>query len=402
MSQWSTNQLSEVCEKITDGSHRTPPFTEYGYPFATVVHVDNDGKIDLSSCSRISAADFEDLRRNDCRPRQGDVLFSKDGTVGKVALIDFDTDFVVLSSLAILRPKRTLLNSHFLAYALRSTSALEQAVNRKSGSAIRRIVLRDLKHISIPIPPLIEQERMVKLLDEADALRKLRTQADRRTAELIPALFHEMFGDPVYNPRGWSIYPVSSFVDELHGGRNVNPAGADEELGRFRVLKISAVTWGEFDPEESKPVPAAYEPPPSHVVRPGDLLFSRANTTELVAATSYVFDSPSNLLLPDKLWRFVWKQPQTVEPFFVWWLLQAPSVRRELSRRATGTGGSMKNISKPKVMSLKVPLPPLSLQKEFADRVFEIRAVQTEQAASRSRGEDFYQSMLHRAFSGEL
>ena len=62
----------------------------------------------------------------------------------------------------------------------------------------------------------------------------------------------------------------------------------------------------------------------------------------------------------------------------------------------------MKNISKPKVMSLEVPLPPLALQKEFAARVTEIRAIQSEQAASRLRLENLFQSLLYRAFNGEL
>ena len=77
-------------------------------------------------------------------------------------------------------------------------------------------------------------------------------------------------------------------------------------------------------------------------------------------------------------------------------------MRRELGVRATGTGGSMKNISKPKVMTLEVPVPPLPLQQEFAQRVTEIRALETGQAASRRRLENLFQSMLHRAFNGEL
>lgn len=111
----------------------------------------------------------------------------------------------------------------------------------------------------------------MKLLDEADELRKLRAKADKRTANLIPALFNDMFGDPVENIRGWPIQPVSSFVADLFGGRSVNPAGADEAEGRYRVLKISAVTRGDFRPEESKPVPVGYEPPKSHFVVAGDL-----------------------------------------------------------------------------------------------------------------------------------
>ena len=270
------------------------------------------------------------------------------------------------------------------------------------GGSLLRAKATEVAKIEIPVPSMDEQERIVKLLDETDELRKLRAEADARTSVLVPALFHEMFGDPVEHKRGWTKYPVSSFVAELQGGRNVNPAGADEAAGRYRVLKISAVTWGEFQPEESKPVPADYEPPAAHFVRVGDLLFSRANTTQLVAATSYVYQTPANLLLPDKLWRFVWKEPRTVEPLFVWWLFQAASVRRELGRRATGTGGSMKNISKPKVMTLEVPLPPLVLQREFAQRVSEIREIETWQADSRKRLNELFQSMLHRAFTGQL
>lgn len=297
-----------------------------------------------------------------------------------------------------------LLHPRFLRYFVVGNpfhARFMQTVSGVGGSLLRA-KSSEVAKILIPVPPMPEQERIVKLLDEADQLRKLRSQADRRTTNLIPALFHEMFGDPMDNPKGWDVHPVASFVTELFGGRNVNPAGANETAGRFRVLKVSAVTRGDFRPEESKPVPAAYEPPPSHFVRPGDLLFSRANTTELVAATSFVFETPPNLLLPDKLWRFVWKEPRTVEPLFVWWLFQAASVRRELGQRATGTGGSMKNISKPKVMTLEVPVPPLPLQKEFAQRVTEIRALETKQAASRTRLDVLFESMLHRAFNDEL
>lgn len=328
---------------------------------------------------------------------KGTVLFSSRATIGKVAIASMP--LTTNQGFANFAP-HSEVTSRFLAYALWFH---REDIARLSGSTTFKEVSRStLRKYRIPVPPLREQERIVKLLDEADKLRKLRVQADRRTAGLIAALFHEMFGEPMYNPYNWPLCAVSSFVKELHGGRSVNPAGADEAAGRFRVLKISAVTWGEFKPEESKPVPAAYQPPKSHFVRPCDLLFSRANTTELVAATSYVFDTPPNLLLPDKLWRFVWRQPQVVDPLFVWGLFQAPSVRHELGQRATGTSGSMKNISKGKVMLLKVPLPPLALQKQFAARVAEIRAMQAEQATSRRRLDDLFQSMLHRAFQGRL
>jgi type I restriction enzyme S subunit len=342
--------------------------------------------------------------------KNGDILVVKSsgsgtsvisGRVAQVSDVE-DGAYGFANFLLRLRADTNQYNPRFLLYVLGSPAIREQVLAIVGATTYPNLRIPAYRRITIPNPPLAEQERIVKLLDEADGLRKLRAQTDRRAAALIPALFHEMFGDPIDNRRGWPLCLVSSFVEELHGGRSVNPAGADEAAGRFRVLKISAVTWGEFNPKESKPVSAAYEPPESHFVQAGDLLFSRANTTELVGATSYVFDTPPNLLLPDKLWRFVWKQPQVVEPLFIWWLFQAPSVRRELGQRATGTGGSMKNISKPKVMSLEVPLPPLGLQKEFAQRAREIRELEANQATSRARLDALFQSMLHRAFNGEL
>ena len=400
MKRWPTKPLEEIAELYggSTPSRDSPAFWGGDIYWVTPTDLpmpDEGISVVSKTKDRITQAGLDNSSAT-VVPK-GTVLFSSRATIGKVAVADMP--LTTNQGFANFVP-HSEVTSRFLAYALWFH---REDIARLSGSTTFKEVSRStLRKYHLPVPPLAEQERIVKLLDEADELRKLRVQADRRTADLIPALFHEMFGDPDDNLRGWARCPVSSFVEELHGGRSVNPAGADEAAGRFRVLKISAVTWGEFNPEESKPVPAMYEPPESHFVRAGDLLFSRANTTELVAATSYVFDTPPNLLLPDKLWRFVWKQPQVVEPLFVWWLFQAPSVRRELGQRATGTGGSMKNISKPKVMSLEVPLPPLPLQKKFSSRATEIRAVQAEQSASRRRLEHLFQSIQHRAFQGEL
>jgi type I restriction enzyme, S subunit len=88
-----------------------------------------------------------------------------------------------------------------------------------------------------------------------------------------------------------------------------------------------------------------------------------------------------------------------VAPLYIWSLFLDPSTRRELGARSSGTSGSMKNISKPKVMSMKVTLPPLPLQRAFATRVAEVRAMEVEQAQSRRRLDDLFQSLLYEHFS---
>ena len=168
MSQWTRRALADVCLTITDGSHYSPTTTEKGVPYITVRDL-TGGVIDFTGCKLIAQSDYADLRRNGCAPRRGDVLFSKDGTVGKVALVDTDEAFVVLSSLAILRPDPALMNSRFLAFSLQSPDFLSEAIGRKTGVAIRRVILKNLKSMLVSVPPLEEQRRIVAVLDEAFA-----------------------------------------------------------------------------------------------------------------------------------------------------------------------------------------------------------------------------------------
>ena len=135
---------------------------------------------------------------------------------------------------------------------------------------------------------------------------------------------------------------------------------------------------------------------------PGDLLFSRANTTDLVGAVAYVEATPPNVLLPDKLWRFVWREPLLANPLFVWSLFQTTAIRREIGRRATGTSGSMKNISQAKVFGIATILPPLSLQRDFARRVAAVEKLKTAHRASLAEMDALFASLQYRAFRGEL
>ncbi|WP_288132421.1 restriction endonuclease subunit S [Accumulibacter sp.] len=166
MAVWRTSPVAEVCTMVTDGSHFSPSTTPTGYPYVTVRDI-KQGQIDFENCAFVSEASFDELRRNGCAPLVGDVLFSKDGTVGKVALVDSPREFVVLSSLAILRPNASLIEPAFLSYVLMSPAFLGAAIGQKTGVAIRRIILKHLKQIPIPYPSLAEQRRIVSILDEA-------------------------------------------------------------------------------------------------------------------------------------------------------------------------------------------------------------------------------------------
>ena len=182
---WPTAEIASVCTVVTDGSHSSPKTVDDGYPYVTVRDV-RDSRIHFDTAARVSSQDFLLLKKNGCAPQRGDVLFAKDGaTMGKVALVPDDREFVVLSSLAILRPDTTQVLPEYLFFALGSTSFFQSALASRTGLAITRIVLKTLKSLSIPLPDIDNQLRIVgevsalyetigSLQKEMDALTRLR------------------------------------------------------------------------------------------------------------------------------------------------------------------------------------------------------------------------------------
>ncbi|WP_337084894.1 restriction endonuclease subunit S [Elizabethkingia anophelis] len=164
-SKFKNYSLNEICENITDGSHFSPKTVVEGEPYITVRDIHND-RINFENCKRISIESFQELKKNGCSPRYNDVLFSKDGTVGKVLLNDYKQEFVVLSSLAILTPKKDIVLPKYLYYYLKSDLFLNQALTSKKGVAIKRVVLRDLKELALNIPLSIDEQ--LNIVDEIE------------------------------------------------------------------------------------------------------------------------------------------------------------------------------------------------------------------------------------------
>jgi type I restriction enzyme M protein len=166
---WEFVKLGEVCKELTDGSHFSPITTDTGYPYITVRDL-NSGIIDFANSKRISKEDYEALVRSGCKPEKNDILFSKDGTVGKTACVRTEEDFVVLSSLAILTPDTKKIIPEFLFHILSTDWFISKAIDNKTGVAIKRIVLKTLKTITIPLPDFDTQKKIVDTLNNEISL----------------------------------------------------------------------------------------------------------------------------------------------------------------------------------------------------------------------------------------
>lgn len=296
------------------------------------------------------------------------------------------------------------VHPNFLRYFLLGDSFHAQFMQTVSGvgGSLLRAKPSEVAKIPISVPPLPEQERIVNLLDQADELRKLREQADRRSAELIPAIFHEMFGDPVENSRNWRRETFGNLLDGIDGGWSPNCHDRQAELGEWGVLKLGAVTTREYIDTANKALLGDCAPRPELEVKGGDLLFTRKNTYELVGACAVVYETRSRLMLSDLMFRFRLKPGVPLNPVYLWGLLTVPSKRRVIQSLASGSSGSMPNISKGRLATFTIEMPPLTVQNEFATTVKAIRYLEAEQTGSRSRLGALFQSLLHRAFNGEL
>jgi type I restriction enzyme S subunit len=294
-----------------------------------------------------------------------------------------------------LLPDPKKVDPDYLYWFVRSREPVVLAQGVKKGATVHSLVSSFLERLEVPLPPRSEQRRIVDLLSRAEGIVRLRREAQAKAQAIIPALFLDMFGDPATNPEGRPLRPVRDFVARFEGGKNLQ-AGS-EGASPYRILKVSAATTGRYLEAESKPAPADYEPPVNHFVRAGDMLFSRANTQELVGATAIVETTDGQTLLPDKLWRFVWSEP--VDQRYMHALFQNQHVRRELGKLSTGTSASMRNISQEKLYRLRVPVAAVEMQAHFGERCGIVQSIVAQQIEALKKAEATFQALLARAFS---
>lgn len=404
--KWTIIQLGEVADFI-----RGVTFTP-----ADVVTADVKNSIACMRTKNVQEKlDISDLwwidrafaKRDDQMLCAGDILISSANSwnlVGKCCRIpELPHEATFGGFVTVLRAKSKRVDSSYL-YLWFSSERIQAVIRSFANKTtnISNLSIGRCSKLDFPLPPLPEQRRIAQILDKAEALRAKRRAALTKLDTLAQSIFLEMFGDPVQNDKKWPVAFIKDFVAGFESGKSIVADDADDCSSTYRVLKISAITSLEYRPGESKALPPDYVPPKAHFVRDGDLLFSRANTTELIGATAFIFTTPPNLLLPDKLWRFVWHDKPRADPQFVRFLFQRPKFRSEIGARATGSSGSMKNISQDKVLTISVGLPPLPLQQAFAQRVEAIETLKVAHRASLAKLDALFASLQHRAFRGEL
>lgn len=166
LSSWQDYQLKDICEKITDGTHNSPINTDLGdYMYITAKNIKEEG-IDLSKITYVSSDIHEKIYAR-CNVEFGDVLYIKDGATTGIATINtIKEQFSLLSSVAVLKPKKNKLLAKYLVYKLNSNEVRNMMINNMSGVAITRLTLTKIKQAKMKFPTIEEQQEIVNILDK--------------------------------------------------------------------------------------------------------------------------------------------------------------------------------------------------------------------------------------------
>lgn len=237
--------------------------------------------------------------------------------------------------------------------------------------------------------------------DDADVLKRRLEQDALSGRKAPPDPDGDLVGDL---PEGWALATIGLAVERVEAGKSFTAHGRPATDDEWGVVKVSAMSWGEFLPNENKAVPDSQAIDRRYEIQSGDLLISRANTADLVGASVLVDQTRPRLLLSDKSLRLVLRPG--IVPAWLNYVLGAPVVRAQFASRATGTSDSMRNLSQPKIMATTISLPGCSEQQEIVRRMATLldaaRTIQTRtDTASQQLGRS-KQAILAKVFCDEL
>lgn len=258
-----------------------------------------------------------------------------------------------------------ILNVKYLFYFL--DKYLETLRQQSIGGVIKYIKLGNIANAQFPLPELDKQRKITETLDKVSDLIAKRKQQLEKLDLLVKSRFVEMFGDVNINNMDFNVCQLCQCLHSIESGKSF--VCSDEKRTGFlpAILKLSSVTYGEYNSKENKTLLDEKLFVNTLEIKKDDLLFTRKNTPELVGMCAYVYETPPMLMMPDLIFRL--NTTESCNKIFLWKLINHDMFRKNIESISTGSAKSMSNISKERLGKLKIILPPIELQDQFAEFV---------------------------------
>lgn len=292
----------------------------------------------------------------------------------------------------LMRPTSTHLLPEYLHYWLRSEDTRKHIRFLVKGI---HLYPKDVAELLIPLPQISEQYRLVDILSRAEGIVRLRREAQKKTQELIPALFLDMFGDPATNPKGWNITNIGQLVSYTRYGPRFHDRDYSQEGAH--ILRTTDIAFdGELHWVNAPTLAVNQEELAKYSLKSGTILITRTGAT--IGKTT-VFTGATRPCIAGAYLIEIGVD-DTVLPDYVLHFFLSGFGQQKLTQGSRAV--AQPNINVPTIKAIPIPLPPIQIQRSFVDHLKKIRSIQSQQSIALGKAEATFQSLLHRAFSGQL
>jgi type I restriction enzyme S subunit len=321
----------------------------------------------------------------------GDLIVCVRATIGDLNWAD--KKYCLGRGVAGLRAKKGKLDINFAAHYINAKKI--DLTKLGTGSTFLAIRRADLENFPIPLPPLAEQKRIAAILDKADAIRRKRRQAIKLTDEFLRAVFLDMFGDPMTNPKGYNSASLGDLVKIISGG---TPSKAEKRFwnGMFPWVSpkdMKSITISNSIDKISKIVFS--ETPLKRIPQKSILIVIRGM---ILAHTIPIAITEKEVAINQDIKALIPKQP-IVPQFLLWSLIVMHNLL--LSKVSTAAHGT-KRIDMESLKNTAILLPTIVQQNQFVEIVNKFSSVKSGQALSLEQNNALFNSLSQRAFQGEL
>lgn len=384
---WEWKRLRDVCETTSGG---TPPRNVEQYfngkiPWLKSGELENN--IIFSTEETITEEGLENSSSK-IIPKGTPLIALYGATVGKVGILGIDC--AINQAICAIFPSEKI-NPTFLFYFL--IKSRQSFLDIRAGGAQPNISQDIVQNIQIPLPPLPVQRQIVAVLEQAEALKRWRQEADALMGALLQSVFYEMFGDPVRNDGGWEITNFGKCCKSIRYGVGMPPQYRDGGIPFVRATNIKNGTIVDnnlkfVSIEDSKEIEKCR-------IHHGDLIVVRSGVnTGDAAFVPHKFEGA--LAGFDLIVEF----NNPAQTLFFNFLINSQYGKSQINlykRRA-----AQEHLNSEQLSSLRVPNPPLALQQQFARVVTEVERIRERQAESRREIEGLCEGLMQGAFAGEL
>jgi len=316
------------------------------------------------------------------------IIVGRKGSAGEIQLTEVSS-FPIDTTYYVVRREPATLDLQFLYSALLHLNL----ARLRTSTGVPGLNREDAYRETVPLPPLAEQRRIVEILNHANRIRRLRREAIAKARELIPALFIQMFGDPARNPKNLPVVPLGELLDACDYG--TSRKATSDPVGPPMLRMGNVTTAGDLDLTDLKYANLPAGVAEKYSLCAGDLLFNRTNSKDLVGKTG-IWDREIRAVAASYFIRLRVSN-ERVSPCYVWAFFNTKYMKYRLYGTARGAIGQA-NINARELKAFSIPVPPIALQHEFADRVRDIQSLVFRHEQQAAGADTLHTSLASRCF----